>query len=292
MSYKSEKCTRFLICPVCGAGLARVGATLKCPHAHSFDIAREGYVNLLLSRGKRPKIMGDAREMLRVRRDFLERGFYDPLSDALNESIHNHLTGETSPFFPTCIADVGCGEGYYIGRLKRQLDSQSGLDNLCYFGLDISKEAARLASKRYQNVRFVVASINRKLLFPDGAVRVLTNIFAPRNVTEFDRTLAQEGLLLIVIPNPRHLARLRSELNLLSIELDKRNKVVEQFTGPFRLAGERIVEYEMSLEGEALLSLVQMTPNYWHISSEAWDDVLAVERIQTEASFTILEFRR
>jgi len=256
---------------------------------HSFDIAREGYVNLLLSSGKRPKIMGDTREMLRARRSFLERGFYGPLSDALNEYIHNHLVGDA---FPVCIADVGCGEGYYIGRLKRYLDSQPGLDDLCYFGLDISKEAARLAAKRYKDIHFVVASVNRKLLFPDGSVRVLANIFAPRNVAEFDRVLAQDGVLLIVIPNPGHLASLRSELNLLSIEPDKRNKVIEQFAGPFRLAGEHTVEYEMGLEGEALLSLVQMTPNYWHISDEAWDDVKAVGPVQTEASFTILEFRR
>ncbi|MEA3339719.1 MAG: methyltransferase domain-containing protein [Chloroflexota bacterium] len=280
---------RFLICPVCGASLARVGDTLKCVRMHSFDIAREGYVNLLLSSGKRPKIMGDTREMLRARRNFLERGFYDPLSDAINESVHNRLVDGASP---ACIADVGCGEGYYLGRLKRYLDSQSGLGGVCYFGLDISKEAARLAAKRYQDIRFVVASVNRKLLFPDGSTRVLTNIFAPRNVAEFDRVLAQNGALLIVIPNPGHLASLRSELNLLNIEPDKRNKVVEQFTGPFRLAGEHTVEYEMGLEGEALSSLVQMTPNYWHISDEAWDDVKAVERIQTEASFTILEFSR
>ncbi|RLC78755.1 MAG: hypothetical protein DRI81_06180 [Chloroflexi bacterium] len=289
MVSNSERCTRFLICPVCEAQLAQVGATLKCPQAHSFDIAREGYVNLLLSSGKRPKIVGDTKEMLRARRDFLARGFYGPLSDALNERIHNHLAGDVSS---ACIADVGCGEGYYIGRLKRHLGSRPGFDHLCYFGLDVSKEAARLAAKRYQDICFIVASVNRKLLFSGGSVRVLTNVFAPRNVVEFDRVLAQDGVLLIVIPNPRHLASLRSRLDLLSIEPDKRDKVIEQFAGPFRLAGEHTVEREMGLEGDALLALVQMTPNYWHISSEALDGVKDMGPVQTEASFTILEFRR
>lgn len=284
----SERCTRFLICPVCEARLARVGNTLKCIQRHSFDIAREGYVNLLLASGRR-KILGDTREMLRARRDFLARGFYGPLSDAVNECVYNHLAGDASP---TCIADVGCGEGYYIGKLKRHLDSQPGFGGLCYFGLDVSKEAARLAAKRYKDIRFIVASVNRKVLFSSGSVRVLLNIFAPRNVAEFDRVLAQDGLLLVVIPTPRHLASLRSELDLLSIEPDKRNKVIEQFAGPFRLAGERTIEYEMRLVDAQLLDLIQMTPNYWHISDEAWDRVIAVERVQTEASFTILEFRR
>ena len=290
MSLKSERCARFLICPVCEERLARVGNTLKCPRLHSFDLAREGYVNLLLASGRRPKILGDAGDMLRARRNFLGQGFYSPLSDAINECVHDHLADDLDT--SVCVADVGCGEGYYIGRLKRYLDSRLGPDAICYFGLDISKEAARLAAKRYQDIRFVVASVNRKVLFPGGSVQVLTNIFAPRNVVEFDRVIARDGLLLVVIPNPRHLANLRSELGLLSIEADKRNRVVEQFAGPFRLAGEQTIEYEMRLDGEELANLIQMTPNYWHISDEARDGMRVVGRVQTEASFTVLEFSR
>jgi SAM-dependent methyltransferase len=286
---KSESCVQFLICPVCGAHLAKVGGTLKCSRAHAFDIAREGYVNLLLAGRKRPKVLGDTKEMLRARRDFLDCGFYSPLSDAINERVYNHLVDVSSL---VCVADVGCGEGYYVGRLKHHLDSRLGRDDICYFGLDVSKEAARLAAKRYKDMRFVVASVTQKVLFADHVVRVLLNVFAPRNPVEFDRVIAEDGMLLVVIPGPGHLASLRLELDLLGIEADKRQRVVEQFSSAFRLAGERTIAYEVHLDGDELLNLIQMTPNYWHSSSETWDGVRAMGSVQTEASFTVLEFRR
>ncbi len=288
----SKRCVELLICPVCDAQLAREGGTLKCPQAHSFDVAREGYVNLLLAGRKRPKILGDTRDMLRARRRFLTRGFYDPLSGAINERVYAHLVNGGRD--GVCIADVGCGEGHYLGKLKRHLDHQLGCDDVCYFGMDISKEATRLAAKGHEGIGFIVANVNEKVLFSDDSIRVLLDVFAPRNVAEFDRVIAPDGLLLIVIPGPRHLANLRSELDILplGIEADKQKHVVEQFAGAFKRVTECTVACEMNLTGAELTDLVQMTPNYWHSSSETWENVKAVESVQTEANFTILEFRR
>ena len=36
-----------LRCPVCGGPLLLNARTLRCPKAHSFDLAREGYAYLL-----------------------------------------------------------------------------------------------------------------------------------------------------------------------------------------------------------------------------------------------------
>jgi 23S rRNA (guanine745-N1)-methyltransferase len=279
---------QFLICPVCGAGLAEADGALKCPLAHSFDIAREGYVNLLLMGRKRPKVLGDTREMLRARRDFLGRGLYEPLSDAINERVCGYLVDASS----ACIADVGCGEGYYIGRLKHYLDGQQAWDDICYFGLDVSKEAARLAAKRYKAVRFIVGDVNRNVLFADRSIRVLLDVFAPRNAVEFDRVVAQDGVLLVVIPGPGHLANLRSEFDLLSIEPDKQRRVVEQFAGAFRLAGEYPIAYQISLDGADIFNLIRMTPNYWHSSKETLDRAKTMGNARTEVDFTILEFHR
>ncbi len=288
-----KRCTESLICPVCGVQLAQMDNTLKCPQAHSFDIAREGYVNLLLSGRKRPKILGDTRDMLRARRDFLAQGFYDPLSDAINERVYDYLQKLGDAPSPTCIADVGCGEGYYLGRLKRHLDHQLAHGDVRYFGIDISKQAAKLAAKRYKEICFVVADVNQKLLFLDHTVHVLTNIFAPRNTAEFDRVVTHDGLVLVVIPGPRHLASL-SELNILSlgIEPDKQKHVIEQLTGVFTQTGEQIVTYKIHLDNKSLVNLIQMTPNYWHSSSETWDHVETIENVQTEVSFIVLEFNR
>jgi 23S rRNA (guanine745-N1)-methyltransferase len=292
---KSGRCVRPLICPVCGDYLAEIDNTLKCPQFHSFDIAREGYVNLLLASRKRPKILGDTGDMLRARRDFLDRGFYGPLSDAVNEHVYRHLVGDSrtsDESLSLCITEVGCGEGYYIGRLKRYLDDRLGHKSICYFGMDISKEAARLAAKRYRAIRFVVASVKRKVLLAGNSVQVLLDIFAPRDALEFGRVMAQGGMLLAAIPGPGHLMNLRSDLDLLGVEANKQQRVVEQFAGTFKLQGKQTVEYEMHLNGEELANLIQMTPNYWHISGETWDRMRAMNSVRTKACFTILEFRR
>jgi len=335
-----DGCVQLLTCPICRESLAQVGGTLKCPRSHSFDLAREGYVNLLLPGRRRPEVLGDTRDMLRARRRFLDRGHYAPLSDAINECVGDYLVdagprgdgpqppsrtkgseaapsrtkgseaapsrtkgSEAAPsrplrFSSACIVDVGCGEGYYIGRLERYLDGRlrdrrgDDFRPLCCFGMDVSKEAARLAARRYQGVHFFVASTNRRMLFADRSVQVVLNVFAPRNPVEFGRIAARGGLLVVVIPQPGHLESLRSNLNLLGIEQDKRERVVEHMAaGEFRLAGEREVEIEMALDGDELVDLVRMTPNYWHLSPEDWDDIRATEGVRTRAGFTMLMFR-
>jgi len=290
-----QRCVRLLICPVCGANLARLGNILKCPAAHSFDIAREGYVNLLLASRKRPKILGDTKDMARARRAFLDRGFYDPLSDTINQLVYSHLlqgSGRGDASSPTCVAEIGCGAGTYIGRLRSYLEDRVGLDELCYYGMDISKAAIKLAARRHKEVFFFVGDVNRKILLANNSIGALLNIFAPRNAAEFDRVMTREGLLLVAIPGPDHLANLRSDLRLLDIEPDKEQRVVEGFAGGFRLTAKHTVEHEMHLDGAELWDLVQMTPNYWHTSKEIWDRIKSTASVRTRASFIILEFGR
>jgi 23S rRNA (guanine745-N1)-methyltransferase len=276
-----------LICPVCGAGLAQEGNTLRCAQSHSFDIAREGYVNLLLVK-KKLKILGDTKEMLRARRAFLERGHYRPLSDAINRRVHDHLARTGPAIVHTNIAEVGCGEGQYIGRLRGRLKR----DDVCYFGLDISRDAVKLAAKRHPGIRFVIAGINKRILLEDRSIQVLLNIFAPRNSTEFDRIITHDGLLLVVIPNPNHLEDLRASLGLLGLEADKRERTVEQFDGVFALSQEQSIEYEMALDQETLSNLVRMTPNAWHLTEETMRKLNSLQSAQTTASFRVLQFTR
>jgi 23S rRNA (guanine745-N1)-methyltransferase len=290
-----SSCIQHLICPVCGARLARADHTLKCPASHAFDIAREGYVNLLLASRKRPKILGDTKEMLHARREFLDRGFYDSLSNAINQLVHRHLlhsSGRGDASSPTCVAEVGCGEGYYIGRLQSYLEDRIGPDEFCYYGMDISKAAVRLAARRHKQVFFFVGDVNRRILLSSNSVEVLLNIFAPRNTLEFDRVMTHEGLLLVAIPAPDHLGNLRSDLHLLDMEPDKERRVAEGFAGPFRLMARHTVEHEIHLNGAQLWDLIQMTPNYWHTSKETWDRIKNTASVHTRASFIVLEFRR
>src|SRR5581483_10720478 len=153
----------------------------------TFDVAREGYVNLL-----RKKQVGDTREMLQARRSFLEDGFYQPLSDTLNALVDSYLREIPSP---ANVLDAGCGEGYYLGRLQRSLDQK---EQHCFLGLDIAKDGIRMAAKRYQAASFVVANLKERLVIADQAIHVLLNIFAPRNPAEFARVMVPAGRLIVV----------------------------------------------------------------------------------------------
>jgi 23S rRNA (guanine745-N1)-methyltransferase len=274
--------THLLTCPFCGLPLSAVGNTFTCANAHSFDIAREGYVNLL-----RKKQSGDTKEMLVARRQFLEQGYYQPLSDQLNELVYAHLSN-SAPH----VLDAGCGEGYYLGRLQRFLAQKQPTIQGIYVGVDISKEAIRLAARRYRECSFVVANLKERLVFADAALDILLNIFAPHNVQEFARVMVPGGLLMLVIPGPAHLLQLRRKLHLLNVEEQKQQHVMEQFARLFKLLTTTTLHYTLHLDTTALTQLVMMTPNFWHLSSEMRQALVHIDELQTEVEFICMLWRR
>ena len=74
-----------LMCPVCGDSLEFCEKYYKCKRNHSFDISKKGYVNLLMSNASGDKRHGDDKAMAEARRDFLNRGYYFPLAEAISE---------------------------------------------------------------------------------------------------------------------------------------------------------------------------------------------------------------
>ena len=63
-----------LICPVCGNELTKKDKSYVCTQNHSFDMARQGYVNLLTVSQKHSLTPGDTREQVLSRRAFLDGG--------------------------------------------------------------------------------------------------------------------------------------------------------------------------------------------------------------------------
>src|SRR4051812_15848265 len=74
----------YLRCPLCGQALAELDATLRCPRGHSFDQARQGYVQLTAGPVAHT---GDTGEMVAARAAFLAAGHYDFISRALIEAL-------------------------------------------------------------------------------------------------------------------------------------------------------------------------------------------------------------
>ncbi len=281
--------THLLTCPVCHLRFTKVANTLKCANGHSFDIAKEGYVNLLTK--KVAESAGDSKAMLQARRTFLEQGHYQPLSDTLNELIAGHLhreyANEEEPLPHLNLLDIGCGEGYYIGRLQHYLTQQFATLPCCYLGMDIAKDALRMAAKRYKTAQFVVADVWEHLSFASDTLHVLLNIFAPRNIAEFARVLMPGGILLIVFPGSQHLAELRSQLALLSIEEEKEQHISTQCRPYFDLLTTRTQRSPLHLKGAEVTQIVTMTPNFRHLSTEMQATLHAIEEIHTQTEFIV-----
>src|SRR5690606_5692310 len=149
-----------LICPLCEGALTLVDRQLICPNHHSCDLARQGCVQLLPVQQKRSQQPGDSKEMVVARSKFLNSGIYHPIGQKLTE-LGRSLWVENRALR---LLDAGCGEGYYLDYLARELSPQDGLDAV---GMDISKEAVAAAAKRNREISWVVGSNARPPLTPE-----------------------------------------------------------------------------------------------------------------------------
>jgi len=70
-------------CPVCREITDPTETGYECANKHTFDAARQGYVNFLLVQKKNSREPGDNRDMIQSRRRFLDRGPYSKLSDVM-----------------------------------------------------------------------------------------------------------------------------------------------------------------------------------------------------------------
>ena len=272
-----------LTCPVCHAPLMREDRAFRGAEGHSFDVAREGYVNLLAGRAAPPEA-GDSRAMLRARQRFIAGGHYAPLVATLC-GLAAEAAGERAT-----LLDAGCGEGTYTAAVADVLAGHAEFG--AAVGIDIAKDAARIAAKQYAGVQFAVADVWARLPIADASVGVLLNVFAPRNPAEFARVVAPGGRLLVALPAPGHLAALRDTLDLIGIEEDKVEKVQAAFAEGFRLAAEERVTVPLALEAAALRDLVGMMPGSRHLTAEAETALAALPGWAGEARFVVLALDR
>ena len=268
-------------CPVCGKPLSRGEKTYACPAGHSYDIASEGYVYLLPPNKKHSAEPGDGKTMVASRRRFLEKGYYQVFSDALNR-----LAAEYLPPSPKAVLDAGCGEGYYTGRLEKSLEG--GPPGADLYGFDISKYAVRLAAKKYPGIFFAVGSTFH-IPFLSGAADLAFNIFAPIVASEFRRVLRPGGVLILAVPGPRHLYGLKEIL--YDVPYENVRKDID-YPG-FRLLGRFPVKGEIvTSDRSAMRDLFAMTPYFWKTPRKGEERLEKADVLRTEIQFDFLVYRK
>ena len=267
-------------CPNCGGPLAREPHRLACPAGHSFDLAKSGYVNLLLSHGAGPKHHGDDKRMVKARSTFLQKGHYAPMRQEL---LRQGLAAASENMV---VLDAGCGEGYYTAALAELLRQQGLCPHVA--GIDISKEALQEAAKRDRQSEYAVASCFH-LPVGDGSVDLLLSVFAPYCGEEFLRVLCPGGSFLMVIPLENHLYGLKQAI----YEKPYRNEVKPYDLPGFRLEECRELRYQITLHGqEEIESLFMMTPYYYKTGAADQQKLLTKTTLTTPAEFAVLRYKK
>jgi 23S rRNA (guanine745-N1)-methyltransferase len=267
-SLQSRPGHRLLRCSLCKSGFTAAAGAFVCRNGHSFDLAREGYVNLLSGGSRRAAAGGDNSPQLRHRTQFLGAGHLDELTTRIVRQVERSARGTQH------VVDAGSGTGHHLARIAARLaGSAIGL------GLDISKTAARQAARRWPSVAFAVADLWTEWPVRDEAVDLVVSIFAPKNFPEMARVLRPGGWLALAYPGPEHLIELRERFGLLRHHGENSGRyadMVIRFVGPLSFTR---LHCRTVLDPATARTVILMGPNARHVDPAVLDvgrDPLAV----------------
>ncbi|NHB56763.1 putative RNA methyltransferase [Acinetobacter shaoyimingii] len=263
-----------LMCPVCRESLKLTERTWRCGNHHSYDVAKQGYVNLHVVQHKHSKNPGDTPESVQARRAFLSGGFYAPLQQAVVSKIRQ-LRIEN-------LLDIGCGEGYYTNAMQAEV--------LQCVGVDIAKNAIQVAAKLNKDVTWVVGT-GATLPVMDHSIDLCTSLFSPIPEQEILRVLKSEGYLLVATPATEHLLAMREAL-FEEVNPHDSHKFVDQLAGNFDLVDAQVIDAPMCLEQQDLKNLIAMTPYAYKAKPERRLALEQEQQFELNAQFQIYVFKK
>lgn len=255
-------------CPHCQQVLERLSdsKTLRCAQGHSFDLARQGYANLLLSHKKKSKAPGDSGEMVQARRQFLDANYYQAFAERIITELHSLDIATVDAKKDALIhyLDIGCGEGYYTAQIAQHLRGEYG--HVVASGLDISTPAVKAACQRDRDMQWLVASA-KELPVDDNSCDLLSVMFCRVELEEAYRALKPGAYLLVASTAEQHLIEMRQRL--YDEVKDSKAYALPESNPGFNLVKQVRFADQISIDNAAhLQQLLMMTPHYWRTRSE------------------------
>ncbi|WP_100012402.1 putative RNA methyltransferase [Lentibacillus sediminis] len=252
-------------CPVCSRPMQVAGkGSVVCEKRHTFDIAKQGYVNFLTSpaNSKYDKALFDAR------RTVIQAGIYQPL----HERIADWVTQEKHEHELVRMLDMGSGEGSHLARIQQTAASLFD-GEIAAAGMDIAKDGVLAATKQYKEMIWCVGDLARHPFAAD-AFDVVLNIFSPANYVEFKKICKPDGMVVKVLPHAGYLQELR---NLFYEDEEKQHYTneltVERFMESFAKVEKQRLTYKAEVDPSFLPALLQMSPLSWHQDENTLRDI-------------------
>lgn len=239
-----DKNIKLFACPICQKSMdVFEQGRLVCSSNHSFDIAKQGYINML-THGAVSKY---SKELFESRKAVIDSGIYDVVEDKIGELIANAET----------VLDTGCGEGSHLARI---MVKKHGIG----IGIDIAKEGILAASRHYPGQMWCVGDL-AKSPFARSSFDAILNILSPANYEEFKRLLTHHGCVVKVVPQSGYLHELRAQLYADSTKESYSNEqIVARFKESFTDVSVERITYTVPLATELVPALLEMTPMGWH----------------------------
>ncbi|WP_397334609.1 putative RNA methyltransferase [Paenibacillus sp. 1011MAR3C5] len=245
--------SHLFLCPLCSTSM-RVEELrqLICRKGHSFDIAKQGYVNFL----PRPAASKYGQSLFRSRSMMSESGFFESLDRLIACQILAHIGNQ-----PVRLLDMGCGEGSHLTRILDMMQT-AGCHGTAGVGLDIAKEGVRMAASRQPHLLWCVADLARSPL-AGRSFDFILNILSPSNYAQCQRLLKDDGFLIKIIPGDGHLQELRTAFRTAN-RSNSGSKLEERFRDNFKLIQSLPLRTRSKLDADLIPHAIAMTPLSWH----------------------------
>lgn len=273
-----ERYQSFFVCPICQADMyVKELKSLVCAQGHTFDFAKQGYVNFL----NHPVQSKYGKDFFEARRTLLcESDFYTPLQKAVSEAVYKCI-GEKDESVP--ILDAGCGEGTYLHNVTANL-SKALSQEVIGVGVDLSKEGIIVAARNYDKHIWTVADL-ANMPFRDDQFAMILNVFSPSNYKEFHRLLKKDGIVLKVVPEENYLQELRA---YAFHSRYSNEEIVTRFTEQFQIVEEKRITYTTTLAAPLLQTFLAMTPLAWSMEEEKREQFLEQDTVSMTVDASIL----
>ncbi|MGB4984652.1 MAG: methyltransferase domain-containing protein [Erysipelotrichaceae bacterium] len=256
-----------LKCPICNQILNKSEHNYHCQNNHQYDIAKSGYVNLLI---KNKKQQGDNKLLTQARDNFLKSDNYLPLKNYIKETAEQ--------LQPNFVVDCGCNQGYY---------TQALYNNNQVYAFDLSINAIKIAAKKDKNITYFCANIF-DIPIIDNTIDLVTNIFIPLSIDETLRILKKEGYFIVVTPAKNHLIQMK-ELLYPQVYLNEEKEINHP---NLKLINKHVLTYNRTLNNSDLNNLFKMTPYYYKTSYENKDKLLNIPNLEITFSFCIQLYQK